>query len=132
MDEKMKRFHLDEIVKHCKKKGIGFYDTATVIRRLAENASDKFLEVVETTDFKSLMTLTNKLQAIVTTGSKATETICHSLNINHYPNIGEYINIPDTNDIKLYRLPSSSRAYPLSLEKKVEAYQSMFRLFGLI
>ena len=132
VDEKMKRFHLDEIVKHCKKKGIGFYDTATVIRRLAENASDKFLEVVETTDFKSLMTLTNKLQAIVTTGSKATETICHSLNINHYPNIGEYINMPDTNDIKLYRLPSSSRAYPLSLEKKAEAYQSMFRLFGLI
>ena len=40
--------------------------------------------------------------------------------------------IPDTNNndgdqILLYRLPSSSRAYPLSFDKKVEAYQQMFK-----
>ena len=33
--------------------------------------------------------------------------------------------------LELYRLPSSSRAYPLSLEKKAEAYKLMFQHYGL-
>ena len=33
----------------------------------------------------------------------------------------------DGDQILLYRLPSSSRAYPLSFDKKVEAYQRMFK-----
>lgn len=31
---------------------------------------------------------------------------------------------------KLFRMPSSSRAYPLALEKKAEAYCKMFRQLG--
>ncbi|MBZ0474890.1 hypothetical protein AST19_18975 [Acinetobacter baumannii] len=32
----------------------------------------------------------------------------------------------------LYRLPSSSRAYPLALEKKAEAYQKFFKEIGFL
>ncbi|MBZ0416280.1 uracil-DNA glycosylase family protein, partial [Acinetobacter baumannii] len=35
-------------------------------------------------------------------------------------------------DINLYRLPSSSRAYPLALEKKAEAYQKFFKEIGFL
>jgi hypothetical protein len=70
-------------------------------------------------------------RAIVTTGEKATETICASLGIPTIPKVNTSVVIPDTynkggDQIFLYRLPSSSRAYPLSFDKKVEAYQRMF------
>jgi hypothetical protein len=81
------------------------------------------------------------LRAIVTTGEKATETICASLGITTIPkvNTSSIIHLPSSiihlpssilplpSPIVLWRLPSSSRAYPLSFDKKVEAYQQMFR-----
>ncbi|MBQ4009731.1 MAG: uracil-DNA glycosylase family protein, partial [Bacteroidales bacterium] len=45
-----KRFCYDKIVDFCTKYGFAFYDTASAVRRLQDNASDKFLEVVEETD----------------------------------------------------------------------------------
>ena len=153
-----KRFKLDEIVRHCEAKGIAFFDTSTAVRRLKDNASDKFLEVVEPTDIAALTSQLPQLRAIVTTGEKATETICASLGIPEVPKVNSYVAIPvfplpsegevkqsSTNvngaaderspsptgegrgeAVLLYRLPSSSRAYPLSFEKKVEAYRKMF------
>lgn len=50
VDVKAKKFRLDDIIQFCSAKGIALYDTATAIRRLKDNASDKFLEVVEPTD----------------------------------------------------------------------------------
>ena len=50
VDEGARCFKLDLIVDHCLRMGIGFFDTATAVRRLAGNASDKFLEVVQPTD----------------------------------------------------------------------------------
>ncbi len=153
-----KRFKLDEIVRHCEAKGIAFFDTSTAVRRLKDNASDKFLEVVEPTDIGALTSQLPQLRAIVTTGEKATETICASLGIPEVPKVNSYVAIPvfplpsdgevkqsSTNvngaaddrspsptgegrgeAVLLWRLPSSSRAYPLSFEKKVEAYRKMF------
>ena len=153
-----KRFKLDEIVRHCEAKGIAFFDTSTAVRRLKDNASDKFLEVVEPTDIAALTSQLPQLRAIVTTGEKATETICASLGIPEVPKVNSYVAIPvfplpsdgevkqsstNVNDaaderspsptregrgeaVLLWRLPSSSRAYPLSFEKKVEAYRKMF------
>ncbi len=130
-----KSFKLDLIVEHCKKHGFGYFDTATAIRRTAGNASDKFLEVVQPTDIYSLIANADMLKAIVTTGTKATETLCNSLQMNEVPKVGEALTSNITiNGTKLLigRLPSSSRAYPLSLEKKAEAYREMFNLIGLI
>ncbi len=132
VDLEAKRFKIDEIIAFCQEKGLAFFDTSTAIRRLQDNASDKFLEVVESTDIRLLLHQLPRCRAIVTTGEKATETICVSLGIPTIPKVNTSVPIPDTynndgNQILLYRLPSSSRAYPLSFDKKVEAYQQMFK-----
>jgi G:T/U-mismatch repair DNA glycosylase len=131
VDVKAKRFKIDEIVAFCQEKGLAFFDTSTAIRRLQDNASDKFLEVVERTDIRALLQQLPHCRAIITTGEKATETICASLQIPEIPKVNSSVAIPElfNNDglqVWLYRLPSSSRAYPLSFDKKVEAYRSCF------
>ena len=131
VDEKAKQFKLDEIVAFCQEKGLAFFDTSTAIRRLQDNASDKFLEVVEPTNIPALLTHLPHLRAIVTTGEKATDTICASLSIPTMPKVNTFVPIPnvynqDGQQLILYRLPSSSRAYPLAFDKKVEAYRRMF------
>ena len=135
VDAANKRFRIEEIVAFCKEKGLAFFDTSTAIRRLQDNASDKFLEVVEPTDIHALISQLPHLRAIVTTGEKATETICNYFGIEHLPKTNESIPLPNFQlstinfQLSLHRLPSSSRAYPLSFDKKVEAYSRMFHLF---
>ena len=134
VDIENKRFKIDEIVAFCQEKGLAFFDTSTAIRRLQDNASDKFLEVVEPTDIRALLQLLPHCRAIITTGEKATETICASLQIPEIPKVNSSVAIPelfnnDGQQVRLYRLPSSSRAYPLSFDKKVEAYRSCFNQF---
>jgi len=147
VDLNNKCFKIDEIVAFCKEKGLAFFDTSTAIRRLQDNASDKFLEVVEPTDIRALIAQLPHLRTIVTTGEKATETICSYFGIEHLPKIGESITFQLStfnsqleenfqfstfnSQLVLYRLPSSSRAYPLSFDKKVEAYRQMFTAMGV-
>ena len=137
VDLEAKRFKIDEIVAFCKEKGLAFFDTSTAIRRLQDNASDKFLEVVEPTDIPGLIAQLPRLRAIVTTGEKATETICRTMGITDVPKVNTYVGVFNTDctvltdstsrgGLLLYRLPSSSRAYPLSFDKKVEAYRRFF------
>ena len=137
VDVEAKRFKINEIVSFCQDKGIAFYDTSTAIGRLMDNASDKFLEVVEPTDIPALISKLPHLRAIVTTGEKATDTICASLQIPETPKVNTFVTIPqllnhDSESIILYRLPSSSRAYPLAFAKKAEAYRKMFEHIGLL
>ena len=140
VDVKAKRFKIDEIVPFCQEKGLAFYDTSTAVRRLQDNASDKFLEVVEPTDIRGLLLQLPHCRAIVTTGEKATETVCSTLGIPTIPKVNTSVGITNTNStnltngggLLLYRLPSSSRAYPLSFDKKVEAYRKMFMDFNII
>ena len=132
VDEKAKRFNIEEIVAFCQEKGIAFFDTSTAIRRLQDNASDKYLEVVEPTDIPALVARLPHLKVVVTTGEKATDTICTSLQISTMPKVNTFVPIPgmynqDGQQMILYRLPSSSRAYPLAFNKKVEAYKRMFK-----
>ena len=137
VDIEAKQFKINEIVSFCQDKGIAFFDTSTAIRRLMDNASDKFLEVVEPTDIPALISKLPHLRAIVTTGEKATDTICATLQIPETPKVNTFVTIPqllnhDSESIILYRLPSSSRAYPLAFTKKAEAYRKMFEHIGLI
>ena len=136
VDLEAKRFRIDEIVAFCQKKGLAFFDTSSAIRRLQDNASDKFLEVVEPTDIHALISQLPHLRAIVTTGEKATETICTYFDIPEIPKVNTFVQLSPSPTGEglgvrpfLFRLPSSSRAYPLSFDKKVEAYRRMFSLF---
>lgn len=140
LDIPNKAFRRDLIEPFLCEKGIALYDTATAVRRLRDNASDKFLEVVERTDIAALVRQAPLLIVIVTTGEKATEAICETLHIRTIPKVGECQEIdldkagipPRKSPLYLYRLPSSSRAYPLSFDKKVEAYKAMFRFAKMI
>ena len=127
-----KRFDKEKIVAFLNGKGIGFYDTACTVRRLKENASDQHLEVVESTDIRALLRQMPHCRAIATTGEKATETICKYFEVESIPAVGASIPLPWENGLRLYRLPSSSRAYPLSFEKKVAAYREFFHATGLL
>ena len=128
VDLEAKRFKIDEIVAFCLEKGLAFFDTSTAVRRLQDNASDKFLEVVEPTDIRALLQRLPHLRVIVTTGEKATETISAYFGIPDIPKVNSQFSLFNS-QLVLYRLPSSSRAYPLSFDKKVEAYRSCFGQF---
>ena len=122
---------------HWRIEGQVFFDTSTAIRRLQDNASDKYLEVVEPTDISALLRQLPHCRAVVTTGEKATETICAALGIADIPKVNNAVAVPeqynrDGVQIILYRLPSSSRAYPLSFDRKVEAYRKMFVAVGFV
>ena len=126
VDTAAKKYRKDQIVDFLNEKGIGLYDTACAVRRLEDNASDKFLEVVTPTDIPALLEKMPLCHAIVTTGQKATDTICEKYGVK-VPSMGCSTQF-DMNgrQMTLYRLPSTSRAYPLALEKKAEAYGRMF------
>ena len=122
-----KRFDRERIVQFCTEKGIALYDTACEVRRLKDNASDKFLEVVTPTDLTALLQQIPQCKAIVTTGQKATDVIVETFSCKEPP-IGsmETITLDDGRTLHFWRMPSSSRAYPLAIDKKAEYYRRMF------
>lgn len=123
LNPEKKVFDKDRIIEFLNDKGIALYDTASAIRRLQDNASDKFLEVIEQTDISLLLKQIPMCKAIVTTGQKATDIIREQIEVKE-PTVGtsEPFEFGDK-AMKLYRMPSSSRAYPLALEKKAAAYR---------
>ena len=132
LNPEKKVFDKDRIIEFLNDKGITLYDTASAIRRLQDNASDKFLEVIEQTDISLLLKQIPMCKAIVTTGQKATDIIREQIEVKE-PTVGtsEPFEFGDK-AMKLYRMPSSSRAYPLALEKKAAAYRVMFNELGLL
>lgn len=137
VDASCKCFKMDEVIRFCRDRGIAFFDTASAVRRLQDNASDKYLEVVEPTDIRALLSQLPMCRAIATTGEKATETICQCLDIPQVPKVNSHVAIPDIfnaqgRQICLYRLPSSSRAYPLAFDKKVASYRQMFEFLDIL
>lgn len=132
-----KRFDESAIQTFCADEGLAFYDTATEVRRLRDNASDAFLEVVRATDVLALLRQIPSCHTIVTTGQKATEVIAEMFGCEVPPVGGSVLlKIPDphvipgcdrASQITFWRMPSTSRAYPLPLEKKADAYRRLFQ-----
>lgn len=131
--EKRKAFDRDRIAAFCKEKRIALFDTAVKVVRLKDNASDKFLEVVEITDFDEILRRIPECKAIITTGQKATDIIVERFGCSR-PAVGEMSEITTAEGRKLdfWRMPSSSRAYPMALEAKAEYYRRMYMNEGLI
>ena len=127
-----KRFCKESIVEFCNNKGIALYDTACEVIRLKDNASDKFLEVVTTTDIEELLNHIPHCTAIVTTGQKATDVIVNTFACKE-PAVGDSAELVINNrTLRFWRMPSTSRAYPLALEKKAEAYRPMLMREGVL
>lgn len=127
-----KRFDRERIVQFCTERGIALYDTASEVRRLMDNASDRFLEVVTPTDVRALLAQIPACKAIVTTGQKATDLI-----VEHFgcvaPVVGGWSEVViGERRLRFWRMSSSSRAYPLRLEAKAEIYKQMFSEEGYL
>lgn len=129
---KEKRFDETAIRAFCREKGLAFYDTACEVRRLKDNASDAFLEVIKPTDLRELLRRIPDCKALVTTGQKASELAAEQFGCC-IPSIGEYTETSPHVDsccnrtIRFWRMPSTSRAYPLALSKKAEYYGRLFQ-----
>ena len=127
LNETRKAFCRERIISFLNDKGIALFDTASAIRRLQDNASDKFLEVVQPTDISRLLGQLPECKAIVTTGQKATDTLRAQFEVEE-PKVGDFSEfVFDGRPLRLYRMPSSSRAYPLALDKKAAAYRTMYQ-----
>ena len=127
LNETRKAFCRERIISFLNDKGIALFDTASAIRRLQDNASDKFLEVVQPTDISRLLGQLPECKAIVTTGQKATDTHRAQFEVEE-PKVGDFSEfVFDGRPVRLYRMPSSSRAYPLALDKKAAAYRTMYQ-----
>ena len=127
-----KAFVRERIIDFLNEKGIALFDTASSIRRLQDNASDKFLEVVEATDVAALLRQLPECKAIVTTGQKATDTLLALVGAEA-PKVGGFSDFEyKGRALRLYRMPSSSRAYPKPLEDKAAEYRVMFHDLGML
>ena len=159
-----KRFDEAAIRSFCTDAGLAFYDTACEVRRLRDNASDAYLEVVTPTDIAALLARIPDCHTLVTTGQKASELAAAWLGCD-VPPVGGYIDVPMGSasagpavsenyfsgrypknqfsetissparrdaSLRFWRMPSTSRAYPLPLEKKADAYRQLFQAKKLI
>lgn len=123
-----RRFDLDLIKPFLHEEGIAMYDTAVAVVRTKNTASDKDLQIVEPTDVCAMLRGLPSCRAVVTAGQLATDTLCRQFGIQP-PKTGEYVEfvLPDSSrTIRLYRMPSSSRAYPMATEKKAGFYADVF------
>ena len=125
-DNGAKRFDLEAIKSFLDRERIALWDTAMAVRRLKDNASDKFLEIVEPIDLNALLDAHPGISTVVTTGEKATSVVAGQAGIE-VPAIGVPVECSiGAHDVTLWRMPSTSRAYPLALDKKAEAYRKVF------
>ena len=132
-----KRFDYERVVEFCRREGIALYDAAYMVKRLRGNASDNFLKIIEPTDIPALLARMPSCRAVVSTGGKSAEQIASILDVP-VPSVGGSvpftISAPSaastsgvsSRTVTFYRMPSSSRAYPLSLDRKAAAYAQVF------
>lgn len=133
-----RRFDREAIVRFATERGLAFYDTACRVRRLRDNADDKFLEIVCPTDLGALLAALPHCRRVVATGQKAAAQLLESL--GHVatgdamaaawamPRVGESFHCHVYGrELEIWRMPSTSRAYPLALERKAELYRRLFQ-----
>ena len=123
VDNEVRTFRREEIIKLLNREGIALYDTATKVIRTQNTASDKDLEVVTPTDLDSLLKRMPMLEGVVTTGQKATDLFTEHFKIAQ-PKVGESVTFEFYGkELRLWRMPSSSRAYPMKVDRKAEIYE---------
>lgn len=127
-----KAFDRPKIEAFLNEKGIALYDAATAVRRKRGNASDLHLEIVEPTNIPELLRQIPHCHTIAVTGEKSAHTVLSPYAITP-PAIGSSVAVPQLgHKIRLYRMPSTSRAYPIALEKKASFYRQLFIEAGII
>lgn len=128
-DRTAKRFDLEAIRSLMTEKRIALNDTARKVRRLKGNASDKYLEIVEPVPLYELLQEMPDCHTIISTGEKAAGVIAE-LTQTEIPKMGAMVE--STDGLEIWRMPSTSRAYPLPLASKAAYYAEVFRHAGIM
>ena len=125
VDAEHKTFKQADIEALLNRRGIAIFDTATAVKRLSGNASDKDLEVVEKTDIAALLERIPQCHDIVCTGQKSISVLAEDYGVT-IPKMGVYSTFAiNGREMRLWRMPSSSRAYPMPLAQKAVYYRKM-------
>lgn len=125
-------FDKERIEDFAQKMRIALFDAAVEVVRHRGNASDQFLEVVKPLDLDGILSRIPYCEAIVTTGQKATDVLTTLVRAES-PAVGGFSSfVRNGRVMRLYRMPSSSRAYPKPLAEKAEAYRGMFQDLGML
>lgn len=123
-----RKFDKERIEAFCRSRGIALYDTAVEVIRLKDNASDNFLQVVREVDLTALLARIPACRTIITTGQKATDTL-RAITGCDEPAVGDSVGFEYAGrSMRLWRMPSSSRAYPRPVEWKAEFYRKVFEM----
>lgn len=132
VDAGHKTFRQADIEALLRERGIAIYDTATAVRRLSGNASDKDLEIVKKTDIAALLARIPLCHDIVCTGQKSFSALTEAYGVA-VPGMGEYNEFTIAGrEMRLWRMPSSSRAYPMPLQEKAEYYRRLMQAVGTL
>ena len=132
VDSEHKTFRQADIEALLRQRGIAIFDTATAVRRLSGNASDKDLQIVEKTDIAALLAHLPLCHDLVCTGQKSFSVITEDYGVA-VPTMGECNEflIADR-PMRLWRMPSSSRAYPMPLADKAAYYRRLMHSVDIL
>lgn len=132
VDAERHTFRLADIKSLLLESGIALYDTASAVRRLSGNASDKDLEIVEKTDIAALLRQLPQCHDIVCTGQKSFSVFTEDYGVS-VPKMGTCNEFEIAcRPMRLWRMPSSSRAYPMPLNEKATYYRRLMQAVGII
>lgn len=128
-DRASRHYRLDDIKTLLNERGIALGDTAREVIRQRGNASDKFLEIVTPINLPEVLAKIPECRIIASTGEKAAGVIAR-LTGTPVPEKGGYVKT--TEGLTIWRMPSTSRAYPMPVEEKARYYAEMFRSAGIL
>ena len=131
-----KAFDAEKIKAFLAERGIGSCPGVRRAIRTHGNASDAYLKVVETVELPEILEKIPQCRRICTTGGKATEILLALLETEvrakDFKTGTTITACCGDRDLLVTRLPSTSRAYPMKLEKKAEAYRKFFVEAGFV
>lgn len=123
-----KTFDKGKIIDFCQRVGLALTDTGEQVVRERGNASDAHLQVVKPRDFGHLLAQIPLCHDIALTGEKAVETLGATFGFNKIE-VGGYIDTEHFGrHLRIWRMPSSSRAFPRSIEWKAAYYRRLLEL----
>lgn len=129
-----KNFDRGRIIDFCEDRGLAFFDTAVKVCRWKGNASDEFLEILEPADVAGMLSRMPQCHTIVTTGGKSAEELLGILRNEPsaeapaaIPPVGGCVDLTlCSRPVRWWRMPSTSRAFPMALSAKAEHYSKLF------
>lgn len=121
-----KSFDKERIEAFCRERGIALYDTAEEVVRLKNNASDNFLQILRPTNLAALLERIPECHSVVATGQKAAEALRQMTGAEVLPPVGKNCEVDfGSRKLLIWRMPSSSRAYPRPAEWKAVFYRQL-------